>query len=433
MTMRSYAAAHGPGLNRRNLLLGGTGLFVAACGRDAREDGLTPAEAARRLPATQAAMDRHVAAGHAPGITAGVRLPDGRDAFLQSGFLDYDGAVAADADSLWRIYSMTKPVTGAATALLIEDGRLTLDTPVVDFIPEFADLTVAVDPAEGLDARPATRVMTVRHLLTHTAGFTYHFFGDQPVPRAYARAGIFPFTGHNLNPSDEDGPKVRDLDEMARALAGIPLLFEPGTAYNYSISLDVLGLVVQRASGLAFPEFLQRRLFDPIGMGDTVWRLRGAADRARFAALHDYADGGRKVVDPVASTAYAQPVTLYAGGAGLVSSARDYLAFLNAILDDGRTWRGRVMRAETARLIRTDVLPEGVEPEGGAFRYGFGGAVQSPESDHPGEFGWGGAAGTLGWLDPARNSAGTIMLQHFWQSAPVAADIRAGIARDLPA
>lgn len=414
-------------LNRRHLLLSGAGLALAGCAAN----GIPAGDAARLFPAAQAAMDRHVTAGHVPGIVVGLHTPDGRDVFLRSGHPDFDDPRSVDADTLWRIYSMTKPITGAATALLIEDGVLTLDTPVAEFIPELAHPTVVIDRTNGLDARPATRVMTVRHLLTHTAGFSYHFFGDQPVAQAYGRAGIFPVTGYNLSPRDTDGPKVRDLDAMARALADIPLMFEPGTEYLYSISLDVLGLVIQRASGMSFPDFVQRRLFDPIGMDDTVWRLRGEADRRRFAALYTFAEGGREIVDPVAETAYAEPVTLFAGGAGLVSSARDYLAFLSAVLNDGRAGRVRVMAPETARLIRTDILPEGVNPENGAFRYGFGGAVSGPGADNAGEYGWGGAAGTKGWLDPVRNYAGTIMLQQFWQTAPIADDIRAGITADL--
>lgn len=414
-------------LNRRGLLLSGAGLALAGCAAN----GVPPEDAAQLFTATQAAMDRHVTAGHVPGISVGVRRADGQNVFLQSGHLDFDGARNVDADSLWRIYSMTKPVTGAATALLIEDGILTLDTPVVDFIPEFANLSVVIDRNAGLDARPATRTMTVRHLLTHTAGFTYHFFGDQPVAQAYSREGIFPATGYNLAPSPIDGPKVHDLDAMARALADIPLMFEPGTDYLYSVSLDVMGLVIQRASGMSFQDFVQRRLFDPIGMNDTLWRLRGERDRSRFAALYNYANGERRVIDPVAETAYADPVTLYPGGAGLVSSARDYLAFLTTILDDGRVGRVRVMTPETARMIHTDILPEGVRPENGAFRFGFGGGVGLADSDGAQEFGWGGAAGTQGWLDARRRTAGTIMLQQFDQAAPVADEVRAAIRQDL--
>ena len=337
-------------LNRRHLLLSGAGLTLAGCAAN----GLTPAEAARLLPSAQAAMDRHVAAGHVPGISVGVRMPDGQDVFLEAGSLDFDGAAMADQDTLWRIYSMTKPITGAAAALLIEDGVLTLDTPVAQFIPEFANMTVVTDRTASLEARPATRTMTIRHLLTHTAGFTYHFFGDQPVANAYSRAGIFPVTGYNLSPRDIDGPKVRDLDAMARALADIPLMYEPGTEYLYSISLDVLGLVIQRASGMSFPDFVQRRLFDPIGMDDTVWRLRGAGDRRRFAALYNYADGGREVVDPVAETAFAEPVTLFAGGGKGVGQLRAHAHALAALTGKKKGQKGSCGHAMSPYDSRRD-------------------------------------------------------------------------------
>ena len=155
-------------LNRRHLLLSGAGLTLAGCAAN----GITPAKAARLFPSTQAAMDRHVAAGHVPGISVGVRMPDGQDVFLEAGSLDFDGAARADEDTLWRIYSMTKPITGAAAALLIEGGVLTLDTPVAQFIPEFANMTVVTDRTSGLEARPATRTKTIRQLLTHTAAVT---------------------------------------------------------------------------------------------------------------------------------------------------------------------------------------------------------------------------------------------------------------------
>lgn len=409
---------------RRRLIMSGAALAVAGCapGRMALVDGR---EASALYPATQAVLDGWVAAGKVPGAVVGLRRADGRNVFLQAGRLDHDPAArAADRDSLFRIYSMSKPITGAATALLIEDGRLTLDTPVADFVPELARVQVAVSPMRNLDARAPTTVMTVRHLLTHTAGFIYHFYGDQPIAAAYRRAGIFPVTGFNLNPSPTDGPQVRDLDEMARRLGEIPLLADPGTAYNYSLSLDVLGLVIQRASGMAFPDFVQRRLFDPIGMDDTIWQLR-PGDSARFSTAYGYEDGGRILRDDPRASAYAQPITLFAGGAGLVSSARDYLAFLTTILDEGRAGRVRVMAPETARLIRTDILPDAV-PQAREEGHGFGGYVKSPS----GEFGWSGAAGTLSWLDPTARTATTIMLQHFNQTIDVGGDIRRALAAD---
>ncbi len=414
--------------SRRSLLLGAGGLSLAGCAGLAR----SPVSAAARFPATQGVLDRYVAEQKLPGATMGLRLPDGSDAFLQAGTLDYGSPVAMNRDTLFRIYSMTKPITGAATALLIEDGRLALDQPVTDFVPEFARLTVAIDPATGLEARPTQNVMTVRHLLTHTSGLTYHFMGDGPVETAYRHAGIFPVTGFNLAPKpDVDGPKVRDLDQMVRRLGEIPLLSEPGTAFQYSVSLDVLGAVIQRASGMPFPQFVQRRLFDPIGMDDTVWRLR-SGDARRLAEVHDYSGPERRVETGASAAAYSEPVTLYAGGAGLVSSTEDYLAFMTMLLDGGRAGRVRVMKPETARLVHTDILPSAVNADG--MGYGFGAMVVRPGPGNAGEYGWGGAAGTSAWMNPVQRVAGVIMVQYFQNgSAPIVNEARRAISQDLAA
>lgn len=410
--------------SRRSLLLGVGALGLAGCAGLGR--GSVPGGAL--LPRTQAVLDRFVADGRLPGVTVGVRLPDGSKAWLQAGTQDYGPSPAMDRDTMFRIYSMTKPVTGAAAALLIEDGKLSLDQPVTDFVPEFSRLTVAIDPEKGLEARPARNVMTVRHLLTHTSGLSYNIAGDGPVQRAYRRAGIFPFTG-DLNAAAGDGPRVHDLDEMVRRLGEIPLLFEPGTAWHYSVSLDVLGLVIQRASGMAFPEFLKRRLFDPIGMDDTRFGL-APGQAGRMAALYDYSPPGRRL-DPGGSVeAYSRPVTLFAGGAGLVSTTEDYLAFLTTLLEDGRAGRVRVMRPETARLVRTDVMPAGLDMDGNGF--GFGGYVARPGVWNAGEYGWDGAAGTKAWLDPARDYAAVIMVQFFpWGALPISTETRDAIVADL--
>ena len=407
--------------SRRSLLLGAGALSIAGLAKP------TLARAAA-FPATQAVLDRYIAEEKLPGATVGLHLPDGSNVFLQAGKLDYGDAPAVDSDSLFRIYSMTKPITGAAAALLIEDGRLTLDTPVAEFVPEFAHLTVAIDPAAGLDARPAATVMTMRHLLTHTSGLTYNFGGDGPINAEYRRRGVFPFTG-DIWPKPEDAPKVRDLDALVAALAQIPLLADPGTAYNYSVGLDVMGLVIQRASGMSFPEFVQRRLLDPVGMGDTKWRLT-PGDTRRLMGLYDYAEGGRQLDGSASPEAYSAPVTLYAGGAGLVSTTKDYLAFLTTILNDGRAGRVRVMTPETARLIHSDIMPAGLSQDGNG--YGFGGYVARPGLPHAGEYGWDGAAGTKAWLDPVRRYAAVMMVQFFpWGAVNIGADVKLALGRDL--
>ncbi len=413
--------------SRRGLLFGAGALALAGCaaGQGRWLDG---PQAALRYPALQGVLNGWVADGRLSGAAIGLRHGDGPEAFLQAGRLDHDPTSAlVGRNTLFRIYSMTKPITGVGTALLIEDGRLSLDTPVADLVPEMGRVEVARNPDRGLDGRAPASPMTVRHLLTHTAGLTYHFF-DGPIADAYRRAGLFPVTGYSLAEKPIDGPKVHDLDEFGRRLGEIPLRFDPGTAYHYSVGLDLLGLVIQRASGMSFPDFLQRRLFDPVGMNDTLWEIR-RADQARLMALYDYSGEQRIVRDDRTNSAYAEPVTLFAGGAGLISTATDYLAFLTTLLDDGRAGSVRVMEPETARLVRTDILPSGVNPENGAFRFGFGGSVKEPS----GEYGWGGAAGTLGWLDPSTRTAVTVMVQQFGQQIDVNGDVRRALERDVGA
>lgn len=410
--------------DRRTLLLGAGTLGLAGC-------AATPRIVDRaRFPLTQAVLDSYVADERLPGATVGLRLPGGGQAWLQAGAQDYGPSPAMDRDTLFRIYSMTKPVTGTAAALLIEDGRISLDQPVTDFIPEFSALTVAVDPANGLDARPLTRTMTIRHLLTHSSGLTYTIMGSGPVQRAYRRAGIFPFTGE-LGGAPSDGTQVRDLDEMVRRLGEIPLLFEPGTNWHYSVSLDVMGLVIQRASGMSFPDFVQRRLFDPVGMDDTKWRLE-RGDAARMAAVYNYRGEGRALAQGASIAAYSAPITLFAGGAGLISSTRDYLAFMTMLLERGRARRVEVMKPETAQLVRTNILPEGLSPTWAPDDgFGFGGSVVRATNPNAGEYGWSGAAGTNAWVDPTNDMAGVIMQQFFNAEIGLVGEVRAAVAADM--
>lgn len=409
--------------DRRSLLLGTGALALAGCAT-----GAPQAAGAVRFPASQAVMDKFVVDGRLPGVTLGVRAPDGADWFLQSGRQDFPAeSPAMNRDTLFRIYSMTKLITGAAAALCIEDGLFDLDAPIGRFAPELAEMTVAVDPAKGLEARLARGPILIRHLLTHTSGFTYSFIGGGAVNAAYRRAGILPFTGR-LD-QGETGPRAQTLDDMVRLLGEIPLIAEPGTKYEYSISLDVMGLIIQRASGMPFQDFVQRRLLNPIGMDDTVWRLSPGEAR-RLAALYIYADGQR-IPEPTATVgAYSEPVTLYAGGAGLVSSTRDYLAFLAMELDDGLAGRVRVMRPETAAMIRTDILPADLTAMGGG--YGFGGWVARPGHRRAGEYGWSGAAGTQAWVDKPQNFAAVMMIQAFpYGAVDIIRELRLAIDSDL--
>lgn len=407
--------------SRRGLLIGAGALAAAGMTGAA---AARPGRSAQAFAGLQRMLDAWVAQERLPGAAVAIRRGDGQSVFLQAGRLDYDPSAAmVDHDTLFRIYSMTKPVTGVCAALLMEDGLLTLDTPVAEFVPEFANLTVAIDPAVGLDSRPATQTMTVRHLLTHTSGLTYHIMGENAVQMAYRRAGIFPVTGDNLWPKpDIDAPPAHDLDQMAQRLGQIPLVFEPGSAFEYSCSLDVLGLVIQRASGMPFADFMRRRLLEPAGMTSTKWTLANG-DPARLMQLYDHGRQPRVLRDDRLDSDWAKPVTLPAGGAGLLSTPKDYLAFLTLLLDGGRAGSVQVMKPETARLVMSNILPPGVPEESGQH-FGFGGSVDPTT----GEYGWSGAAGTLAFADPTSRTAVAVMIQELGRTISTNVETRAALA-----
>jgi CubicO group peptidase (beta-lactamase class C family) len=412
--------------SRRTLLLGAGALGLSGCATFGGGGAAPTIRGLDRLPRSQTVLNRFVIERELPGVSVGVRTPDGDDVFLQAGVLAFNTFDRVTPDSLFRIFSMTKPVTGTAAALLIEDGKLTLDTPVADIVPEFANLKVATNPERGLDGRPARNVMTIRHLLTHTSGLSYSIAGDGPIPRAYREAGLTP------GAPGGDTNQVRDLDILVQKLGDLPLTNEPGAAYHYSLSLDVLGLVIQRVSGMAFPDFVQRRILNPVGMSDTVWRLRDG-DAARLMQVYGFSRDGRTPPAPIPGLSaedYARPVTLYSGGGGLISSTRDYLDFLSMLLNDGRAGRVRVMKPETARLIRSDILPADLTAEGSG--YGFGGWVARPSHPRQGEFGWSGAAGTQGWIDPEKGFAATLMIQAMpYRVVDILSDLRPALDADL--
>ncbi|WP_292054209.1 MULTISPECIES: serine hydrolase domain-containing protein [unclassified Brevundimonas] len=375
---------------------------------------------------TQDVLNRYVSQGRLPGLCVGVHLPEGGKTFLQAGTLDFGSFTRVDRDTVFRIYSMTKLITGAAAALLIEDGKLSLDQPVAELVPEFGALNVATNPARNLNARPAQNTMTVRHLLTHTAGFTYAHTGDNAVQRAYASNGIFMAT------SARGTTPPASYDELIARLADIPLMFEPGTKYEYGISIDVLAIVIERASGVPFQIFVQRRILDPLSMQDTVWHLR-EGDAGRLAAIYNYGENGRGVRQPVARTSAAdlmKPVPFAFAGSGLLSTASDYIDFLGMLLNDGAAGRRRIMKPETARLMRSDILPADIVAAGGG--HGFGGWVAREGHKRAGEFGWSGNASTQAWIDPAHNFAAVLMMQALpYRSVNVLGDLRTALDADL--
>jgi CubicO group peptidase (beta-lactamase class C family) len=344
-----------------------------------------------------------------------------------------------DEDSLWRIKSMTKQATGAAAMMLIEDGVLALDQPVAEILPALRSMRVAVDPERSLASRPAERSITIRHLLTHTSGFSYWIpsLGEGLLPRAYRERGITP---GNYYPAKLNQPgygrQARGLAEMVERLAELPLAFEPGTAWRYSVGADVLGAVIERITG-GFEAFLQERLFTPLAMSSTGFQVT-ARNAARLTSNYEAGPAGPVLLDPGPASVFLRPTTLPAGGAGLVSSARDFMRFGLMLLHGGALRGARVMRPETARLVTSNLLPEGVVSGAtisGARGFGAGGAVVLPGDSSPfgtpGSYGGGGAANTLWGLDPQRRLVWLFMSQHMPAERRSLAEVAAAIESDL--
>jgi CubicO group peptidase (beta-lactamase class C family) len=297
-------------------------------------------------------------------------------------------------------------------------------------------LRVAIDIQKSMESRPAVKTMTMRHLLTHTSGLSYWtpLSGVGALPTAYRERGITPGNyGAGLNRPGY-GPQAKNLVEMVERVAELPLAYEPGTALNYSIGLDVMGLVIERVTSKGFDVFLRERLFEPLDMSSTGFQV-APKNAARLTTNYNVTPDGLKPTDTGAASVWLRPPTLLAGGAGLVSTARDFARFGAMLLGDGVLGRIRAMKPETARLARSNLLPAGVVySSGGGF--GAGARVVVPGGDRRfgpvGSFGWGGAAGTLWWIDPARRGNMVFMAQFMPSDTyPIRDEIAAAIEADL--
>jgi len=397
------------------------------------------------LPETEARLRQFVEESVIPDGILAWGTADGPVRYHAEGKLGYARSDAVDERSIFRIYSQSKPITGIAAMMLIEDGVIALDQPIGDILPAFADMRVM----EGEDpevTRPAARPITVRHLLTHTAGFG---MAGMTLGALYMKHGVAPGTRERVAGPGE-WPTPVSLAELGDRIAALPLAADPGARFDYSVALDVLGLVIQVASGIPFETFLQRRLFGPLGMTDTGFSI--APDQvARFADLPEKKDGVWALADDAADSFYARPY-YPAGGGGLVSTAHDYARFATMLLNDG-AWEGvRILRPDTVRLARSNLLPDAVThvdlPIGQTLSgvgFGAGMSVSLTRSkrtdgmfDWPGDvpagvFGWPGAAGTACWMDPERRFFLLYLAQYWpsWMNGAMRPDIVAAAYRDL--
>ncbi len=323
-----------------------------------------------------------------------------------AGHLERGGA-ELPADAIFRIYSMTKPITSVAAMILVEEGRLALDDPVAKYLPAFEELEVAHFEGrpswETLELLPAENVMTVRHLLNHTSGLIYGIFARGPLAEMYAEAQVW-------DPEN-------DLLEFAERVASLPLVAEPGTKHTYSVSTDILGAVIQVAADMPLEAFLAKRVFEPLGMVDTGFHVP-EAKHARFCHLYYQAGGqaGRK--DEDGRAAYLSAPRMPSGGGGLVSTVADYARFCRLLANEGALGEVRLLREETFRTM-TQAPAEGdpaavAYPPGLGFGLGFlvvadGSRVGAPLAT--GQISWGGMASTDFFVNPGKDLYGIFMTQ----------------------
>jgi CubicO group peptidase (beta-lactamase class C family) len=407
----------------------GTSLHAADGLPQARPDQL--ALSAEKLARIDALFQDHVARKQVAGAVALV-VRHGRVAYLSAvGMQDAEAGIAMTPGTIFRIASMTKPVTSSAVMVLIDQGRIDLADPISRYLPEFKFMQVAMprpkkdgQPASGkssaeFDLVPAYRPITIRDLLTHTSGLCYRFRENLPVGRLYAQAGIC----DGLNPSDHT------LAENVRRLAALPLAHQPGTAWEYGLSTDVLGRLIEVVSGKSLDAFFAEHIFAPLAMNDTHFVLP-ESKRARLAALYEPGPDGRvtRVGDSTtsrgqlfyaASLPYNGTKGYFSGGAGLVSTADDYARFLQMLLNRGELEGRRILRPETVQAMtrdQTGSLFLWIPVHGFRFGYGFGiatGAGAEAKKDPAGTFSWGGIYYTDFWVDPQHELIGIMMTQVF--------------------
>ncbi len=364
---------------------------------------------AERLQRIDAHFARYVEDGRLPGWLAVVSR-HGRVAHIaSSGHRDVEAGLPVTSDTLFRIYSMTKPITSVAAMMLYEEGAFELKDRVKWYLPAFADTKVYKGGSAGSpQLEPQLGSMRIWHLLTHTAGLTYGFHHQHPVDAMYRNHGF-----------EWGSPKGMDTAATIDAIARLPLVFQPGTSFNYSVATDVLGRLVEVWSGMSFDEFLRTRIFQPLGMDETTFWVEGD-DVDRLAALYvPFGEGGRALRWDQGGGAATKPQEFLSGGGGLVSSAGDYHRFMEMLRRRGELDGVRLLSPRTVDYMTRNHLPGGVDLEafgqstwaettfdGVGFGLGFSVvldpvAYRSPAS--VGEFGWGGAASTAFMIDPVED------------------------------
>ena len=305
---------------------------------------------------------------------------------------------------------MTKPITGMAAMILIDEGKLGLDQPIAELLPAYSNMMVQKTYDGSItDVVPAERPITVRQLLTHTAGLGYNIVQKGPIAAAYTEQGLIPGQVSRLPlPGLGRATAVKGLDVFADRLAKMPLVLQPGSKWSYSVGLDLMGRVIEVASGMKFDEFLRTRIFEPTGMTST-WFTVPESEIGRLTTNYGIMNGSPLPMDPARASIFLDKLPFPFGGAGLVSSPRDYDRFLEMLLGYGVIDGRRVMSEKAVKLGTSDLLPETATTKGTWIEgqgFGAGGRVSD------GAYGWGGAAGTVALVSYKVGLRANLMTQY---------------------
>ncbi len=368
-----------------------------------------------RLGRIRPAMERAIAQGEMAG-GIGLIARHGKIAYFETwGMADREGRKPMAKDAIFRMYSMTKAVTGVAVMTLYEEGRFSLHDPISKFLPEFKQMKVAVektDPGTGKRIYytvPAEREIQILDLLRHTSGINYAGARDETGEPSYRKVGL----GGGTSP---DYP----LSDMIRRLASVPLVHQPGTVWDYSYSIDVLARLVEVVSGQPIDQYFATRIFKPLGMVDTGYYVP-EEKWSRLAVLYTPSPGGtvQRSTAP-AQDSYKKKPVLLGGGSGLVSTAMDYARFVQMLLNAGQLNGERILSPKTVELMRENHLGDlpSANNVNGRNGYGFGltfavnlGIGKTATIGSEGEYNWGGAAGTAFWIDPKEDMIGVFLVQ----------------------
>ena len=367
-----------------------------------------------RLKRIRSRMEAHIEAGQMAG-GLGLIMRRGHVGYLETwGMSDREAGTPMSDEAIFRIYSMTKAVTGVAAMMLFEEGAFALADPIAKFMPEFREMRVAVEAADAESGKmvltgtvPAARPISVLDLMRHTAGFNYSGPHDEKGDLQYPQRGIQMFVAGLTS------------EEFVARLAGVPLVREPGTAWDYGFGTDVLGRLVEVISGQTLRDFFMDRILKPLQMVDTDFHV-AEEKKGRLASIYSLAAGGtiQRMNGPI-QTGFLEPPAMFLGGAGLTSTLFDYLRFVRMLFNGGELEGTRLLSPITVALMRSDVLGNlPVVSPLLASGHGFGltfavckGPGPSATLSSAGQYRWGGAAGTAFWIDPEQEMVGVFMIQ----------------------